>query len=204
MVEILSIIGAVINLIGQFQYINYIIKKKVILNKATWGVLAVITFLQAGTYIEIVRSGNLWLATTSIIVATSFAFIFLYSFFNSRYAKLASTDKLLFIASIITVAIWHFTGDVITAHFILVIAIVVSYIPTVKGLFQGILREKPGPWFIGSIAYIFVVAAVLVESGLTNLPALIYPVVVGLFLNIFIGILAMLQNAGRIKNPLNT
>ncbi len=204
MVETLSIVGALINLFSQFQYINYVIKKKIILNKATWGVLAVITCLQAGTYIEIVRSGNPWLATTSIIVATSFTFIFLYSFIKSRYAKITSMDKLLFIASLITVAIWKFSGDVVAAHLILVMAIVISYMPTVSGLIKGTLRERPSPWFVGSVAYIFVVSAVLVESGVTNWPALMYPVIVGLFLNSFIGFLAVLQNRGYIKKPQHT
>jgi hypothetical protein len=204
MVAILSIIGALINLVGQLQYIYYVINKKIILNKATWGVLAVITCLQAGTYIEIVRSGNLWLATTSVIVATSFTFIFLYSFIKSRYAKITPMDKLLFVASLLTLAIWQFTGDAVVAHIVLVVAIVISYMPTVSGLIRGTLREKPSPWFVGSVAYIFVVAAVLVESGLTNLPALMYPIVVGLVLNTFIGFLAVLQNTGLLKEPQQT
>jgi hypothetical protein len=80
MVLTLSIIAGLINAISQLQYIYYLVSKKIILNKATWGISATMMCLQAGSYYQVVKTGNPWIATSSIIVAISFVFIFLYSF----------------------------------------------------------------------------------------------------------------------------
>src|SRR3989344_7119365 len=106
MVLFLSIIGALINVGSQLQYIHYLVTKKIILNKVAWGISAIIMFLQAGTYFEIVRNGNPWIAGASIVVAISFIFIFIYSFIHGRYARLTVFDWISLAVGAITIAFW--------------------------------------------------------------------------------------------------
>lgn len=203
MVETLSIIAAIINALSQVQYIVYLVRKKIVLNKVTWGISAVVMCLQASTYYEIVRSGNPWLASASIVVAVSFIFIFLYSFLRGRYAKLTVVDLISLFVGLVTILIWKGTGNPVIAHLFLQSAIVVSFLPTIVGLLQGRLREKPWPWFVGVISYAFVICAVYLQSGVTNWVAFVYPVVVGVVINGFTGLLAMGQDTGYVKKPVD-
>ncbi len=201
MVILFSIIGALINAASLLQYIYYLISKKIILNKSTWIIMAFIMLLQAGTYFEIVRKGNPWIATTNIVVATGFLFIAGYSFIAGRFAKLTKFDILSLFTGLVIIAIWKTTGDVVAAHLILQIAILISYVPTIMGILHGRLREKPIPWLIGAISYFFVIASVLLESGFSNLAALVYPVIIGLGINGLVALLAFKQEKGYIKSP---
>ena len=201
MVLILSIIAGIINAISQLQYIYYLVSKKIILNKATWGISAAMMCLQAGSYYQIVKTGNPWIATSSIIVATSFVFIFLYSFIYGRYAKLSFSDKISFIVGLVTVVLWKLTGNAKMANIILTTAVIISFIPTVIGLFQGRLREKPWPWFVGPLSHLFVVASIFLQSGFSNPVAFAYPLIVGIFMNSFIGFQAIAQDRGYLSVP---
>ncbi len=190
MVELFSIIGALINAGSQLLYIRNIIAKKITLVKATWVILAFIMCLQARTYFEIVRAGNPWIATTNIVVAVSFIFIAIYAFRKKRFARLTTFDVVCLIVGLITVARWKTTRDVVTAHLILQIAVVVSLVPTIVALFQGRAREQAIPWLMTVSSYVFVIAAVLLQSGFSNWAALVYPVVTGVGINGFIALLA--------------
>ncbi len=201
MVQSLSIIGALIGIGGMAQYIGYLVTNKIILNKVTWGISAAIMLLQAGTYFEIVRAGNPWIATNSIIVAVGFMFIFIYSFIYGRYAKLNGVDWVSLAVGIATVVIWKFTGNAKAANLILQTAVVVSFIPTIVGLFQGRLREKPWPWFIGVISYVFIIVAIFLQYGFSNLAAFVYPILIGILINGFIGLQAVGQNLGYLPTP---
>ncbi len=204
MVLILSILAGLINAAGQLQYIYYLVSKKIILNKATWGISAAMMCLQAGSYFYIVKTENPWIATTSIVVAVSFVFIFLYSFVYGRYAQLSSSDKVSLAVGLGVIALWQLTGDAKLANGILVVAVVVSFIPTIIGLFQGRLREKPWPWFIGPCSYVLVVASIFFESGLSNPAAFAYPLIVGIVLNSFVGFQAIAQDRGYLPVPHST
>ncbi len=204
MVLILSIIAGLINAAGQLQYIYYLVNKKIILNKATWGISAAMMGLQAGSYYQVVKTGNPWIATSSIIVAISFLFIFLYSFIYSRYAKLTSSDKVSLGVGLVTVILWRITGDAKIANVILTSAVIISFIPTIIGLFRGRLREKPLPWFIGPFSYLFVVASIFLQSGFSNPVAFAYPLIVGIFMNSFIGFQAIAQDRGYLRVPNST
>jgi hypothetical protein len=148
-----------------------------------------------------VSSGSPWIAAANIVVAISFVFIFLYSFVRGRYAKFTPVDKISLIVGLLTVTVWKLTGDAITAQLILQVAVMISFLPTIVGLFQGNLRERPLPWFIGVLSYFFVTAAVLVQSGISNWPALVYPLIVGVGINGLIGFLAIAQDKEYLKVP---
>lgn len=201
MVRLLSILAAVISAGSQAQYIRYLIAKKIILNKATWGISTAIMVLQAGTYFEIVRTGNPWIAAANIVGALCFVFIFTYSFIYGGYAKLSSTDWVSLIVGLTTIIIWKFTGNAKAANLILQGAILISFLPTIIGLFHGRLRERPWPWFMGVSSNFLVVVAVFLQSGLSNPVALAYPLISGILLNGFIGLQAVGQDLGYIPIP---
>ena len=195
-----SSLAAVIIGISQFQYIFYLLRNHLILNKTTWFISAIVMVLSATSYFDVVKSGNPIIATSSIITAICFIFIFFYALLRGKYAPFSRLDIILLIIASIGIVAWKITNNASTANVVFETTLLVSFIPTATGLIRGSLKEKAAPWFVGVLAGVFSTIAVLSAFGTENPVALVAPII-GMLINGTIGILAFLQNQKILPLP---
>ena len=196
-----SSLAAVIVGVSQFQYIFYLIHNHLILNKTTWFISATVMVLSASSYFNVVKSGNPIIATSSIVTAICFIFIFIYALLRGKLASLSKIDAILLVIASIGVMVWKITGNDSMASAVFQATLFISFIPTAIGLTKGSLKEKAAPWLVGVFAGVFSTIAVLFAYGTKNPVALSYPIIT-MLINGTIAILAFLQ--GRKILPLPT
>ena len=150
-------------------------------NPATWLIWVVVGVMNLVSYYSVVRGNILeWIMTpcgTLGMIA-----IFIYALLKGKFGKVGATEIICIILAIIVGIIWKTRGPVV-ANISLQVIFAISFYPTAAGLIKGRLRERPLPWALASMSYIFLVLTVLCNFTGDDWTKLVYPIVNGVFGN---------------------
>ncbi|MFW0862743.1 MAG: hypothetical protein ACKKL6_04140 [Candidatus Komeilibacteria bacterium] len=160
-------------------------------NPATWLIWLMVMVINAFTYTFIV--GDLYKALIAITASIMIGFTMVYALLNGRFGKLGQMEQITLIACIIIGVFWRLGGDTSVAHLLLQVILLVSFIPTLVGLLKKTLTERPLPWLLAVMAYVFQMSAlIIVWDG--NWISLVYPFVNGILGNGSVALLAIKLN----------
>jgi hypothetical protein len=163
-------------------YVLQLVKGSSIPNPATWIIWLIIGVINLLTYFLVVEH-NLLRSLTLLVVTSGILVVTVYSLVRGRFAKLRLLDIVCFLLALMIVVLWRVTGDPILANLILQVVYIISFIPTILGLHQGILKEKPWPWILAVGGYVFMIAATMVSWTNQSWPALAHPIINGVIGN---------------------
>ena len=162
-------------------------------NPATWFIWLLVMILNGATYVAMV--GNNLKSFIAIIVPIAQILMFVYLTGRKKFAKIGKTDVLILVLVFIIGIFWKITNNPKLSNLLLQTIILFSFWPTAKGLIWGSLKERPTPWMIATLVYLFTIIANLIDyNGLANL---VYPVINGIIGNGSIGVIAIIKNSGR-------
>jgi len=198
---ILSSAAALVQMFSQLKYIHNLIKNKIVLNSTTWFVVVLVQLLSTSAFYLMVSKSNPVIATSTIIAAVGVIFTFIFALVKGKFAKMEIADKVSLVLALITTAVWFVSKSAEYASLLIQATYVIAFTPTIIGLLRGTLREKAFPWFLSSAAGGCIVAAVIASSGFSNIMSILHPLVIGVFLNGVIGVIAILQDKNLIKKP---
>lgn len=153
--------------------------------------------VNAFTYQEVLQDNpvkGLLAYVTLICVVT----MFLYALKTGKFTKPNVLDIFIFCIAISIAIFWKTTGNAFVSQVLLQTILFVSFIPTIKGLLSGEAREKPKPWLIAVLAYIFSITSILWEWN-GNWIELAFPIVNGILGNGIVGVIAFKQSLSRAK-----
>lgn len=191
MSDIFSWIGSAFTFLSMSLYFRQVVQGVSTPNPATWLIWLAIGILNTVTYFLMV--GNL-LRSLVLVVVTGWIFVVtIYSLFFGKFAPLKKLEILTLIIAFFVGILWKSTGNPILANLILQIVYVISFVPTLVGLYHGTLREEHWPWSLAMVAYFFMILAVMADWTHMQWVALVHPVVNGLIGNGLVTWLALRQ-----------
>lgn len=183
---ILSVLGGVLQLVAFAIYNKQILKGLSKPNAATWTLWMFTSTLNCITYIIMsgdVVKGFLPIASTVACIAT-----FFYALKKGKLSKLNGWDTTVLALGLVSAVVWWIFRSATYANLILQICILVSFIPTYRTVWNDYRTEKALPWFLWSLAYVFVLVAVILRWR-GQVQDLVYPINC-FVLHLIVGILA--------------
>ena len=186
---IISSVAGIIQLLAFWIYNQNSIKGKTSPNIVSWGLWAGITCLNFTSYQSM---SNDWVKSI-LPTASSFACIFTFAvlfFGKNKKIKLGIFDGIALIIGVVSVGIWFFSQSAMYANVVLQLAVLVGFIPTVRGVLKNPKNENPIPWLMWSVAYTLSSLVVFIRwHGQLN--DLVYPIVVGVIMHTTITLLSL-------------
>lgn len=156
-------------------------------NTATWTLWVILTVLNLASYKAM--SGDIVKAILPLASSLAGIVTFIFAIAKGKLSRLGKFDSLALIIGLVSGGTWWYYNSATFANLILQAAIVVSFIPTYRGVWQDPKMEKALPWFIWASAYVLTIAVVFLRWR-DQYQDLVYPLN-GLILHTIVGMLAM-------------
>jgi len=182
------LLGVIAGLMHVFAFIIYhrqMLKGFSCPNIATWTLWVFISTLNCISYIvmsESIVKGFLPIASTLALYL-----VFSASLFKGKFSRLDSSDEIALIIGVFSLFIWWAYRSAVYANLLLQICIIISFIPTYRGIWKDPNKEKAWPWFVWSLAYIIQIIIVFLEWKAWY--QLVYPINC-LVLHLIVGLLS--------------
>jgi hypothetical protein len=192
MVEMLSIAGGLIEIAAFYFYFRSVAANTSTPNIATWLIWLVIFLMNTITYFMVAR-GNWWQSLVTIVAAGGVFFIFLYSLFRGKFAKVGAMEITCLTAALIIGIVWKTTEDAVLANLLLQFIYVISFLPMIIGLARGTLRERVLPWALAFSAYVPTIIIIIINWSSSDWVGLVHPIVNGVMGNGAIILLVLLK-----------
>jgi len=190
--QINEILGLISGLIIIPVYVSYFLQTKnghSIPNPATWSIWLAVMLLNSATYSRMV--GNFFESFLAIIVPVLLAIMLVYFVTLKKFAPLGKTEKVVLVLTFSIGILWKLT-DATVSNLCLQVILLISFYPTVRGLVQNGLKEKPLPWLLGVTAYLFLIAANLMDFH-GDYAKLVFPIVNGVVGNGTVAVIAIMK-----------
>lgn len=130
-------------------------------NAATWGIWAVGATLNAASYFFM--NGDFVKSLLPIIGSLACIWVFVLSLIKGRLSRPDWKDMAALAAGLLCLIVWQVFKSVAYANLSLQFGLIVSIIPTVRGVARNPRVEKAIPWFMWGCAYALMLGAVAVR-----------------------------------------
>ena len=174
--------------------------KKTDANAATFLIRAVAAWINLATYFE--GSQTTYVRSSVLIVSSvSLSILCLVSFWTGRLKMVKWTEVscLILALSVGFVWKWQKATDPVTANLLMQGILVISFIPQIKGSYTLTDKQTSATWIWATVAYYFMLVALLVDPHGYKLFQLVNPIVPGIIGNGALAILARRQERIRRK-----
>lgn len=158
---LLAVVGLALYLGSFAYYISLVIRGGVSPNASTWLIWAFLGFANALTYLSL--SGDWIKSTNAFGGALANALTFLIALKLGRFYRLALVDKVIAIIGLVAVAVWLVNKHAPYANGLVLSCVVISTIPTLRGVWERPNREKPLPWLLLAGSFIFPLLVVILR-----------------------------------------
>lgn len=151
-VVVLSLLAGCLHLIAVGIYNKQMLKGTSQPNTATWSLWAFLIVLNVSSYA--VMSGD-WVKSV-LPAAGAFASVatFLFSLYKGKLSKLDRLDTFALGIGIVSGLAWWYYKSATFANLILQVSIVISFVPTYRGVLKDPRKERALPWYLWSTAYL--------------------------------------------------
>lgn len=193
MQEVLQVLGSLLMVATGFIYLNQVKNNQSTPNPGTWGILFIVLGLNAATYLTVVDN-NYFKAIIVIVSFLVIGAITIYSLIKGKFSVITGFDKLVLIISLLVGVLWQITDDARLSNILMQLIIFLTFIPIVRGLWCGYLKEKMLPWNLAVVAYTFQMISLLMDFQGDYLQ-LCYPFINGVLGNGLIPIILIIKKA---------
>lgn len=154
----LALVSLLIYLTAFGLYIRQMIRGHSKPNPATWGMWVFIVFLNSASYS--VMTGDWVKALTTYAGCLAMSVTFLFALKKGKFSRLSGFDWLLMFLGFSSILVWWVRRDAMYANLLLQVCIIVSFIPTYRGVWRNPRNERPLPWLLFSFGYIVAIVVV--------------------------------------------
>lgn len=158
---LLSVTAGVLHLIAFAVYNRQMIAGASVPNTATWTLWTFLTVLNVSSYqamsADWVKSILPGLSSLACILT------FMFAVWKGKLSKLDLLDATVLAIGVISGFVWWYYQSAMYANLILQGAVALSFVPTLRGVWNDPSCEKALPWWIWSSAYIFLIAVVMIR-----------------------------------------
>jgi hypothetical protein len=184
---VLGLIAGSMHVVAFGIYNKQLFKGESVPNPATWLLWAIGTVLNLLTYFHMTRDWVKSLLPTMSSVACLATFVVALA--KGKLSKPSAGDWSFFGFGLVALIIWKALGSAAYANLWLQLSVAVSFVPTFHGVWREPRKERCLPWFIWSVAYVFLFATVVMrwQGGWITV---VYPVN-GFVMHLIVGVLAL-------------
>jgi len=192
-VAVLGFTAGIMHITAFYLYYKQTLRKVSNPNAATWILWFAISLFNCVTYGDMSENVALiFLPAMSTAGCMTAAIIF---FYKGSLSKLDFLDSTALGLGLIAAFVWFRCQSAEYGNLILQPSIIISFIPTYRGVIKENTEKNPLPWFIWTAAYILQIGLViLLWDG--NFLKFAYPVNC-FFLHIGVGALSLIKNSER-------
>lgn len=148
----LAIIAAVLHGTAYCIYVFQVYGGDSVPNPASWTVWMILATLNALTFWKGSKSA---LATAQFFTgAVASAIVWAYSLVADRFTPLDTMGWIVLLSCLIVIIIWKSTGKATYANIVIGIILIVSFVPTVLGVWKDPSVEEALPWGIWTLAFL--------------------------------------------------
>lgn len=193
---ILGVAAGLIHVVAFIIYHKQMLQRTSRPNRATWTLWVFISTLNCISYI--VMSGDIIKGLLPIASTTACIVVFVVSLFKGKLSRLDLEDYIALVFGFVSLFVWWAYRSATYANLLLQVCIVISFIPTYRGVWKDPSNEKSLPWFVWASAYILTITVVFLRwQG--QYQDLVYPINC-LLLHGGVGILTLRKPKGGFEN----
>ncbi len=179
--NILMVIASLVLLSVPVLYLIKTTQGLITPNPITFGVRSIVSVMNLVTYFlttgkDPFKSSVTFASTVGLIT------ILIYSFWRGKFSKVNWFDITSGIIAFMVAILWKFSNDPVIANLCLQSAMLIAFVPAVRGVLAGIAREQVLPWAIATFAYTMMTVALFFDRG-TTWQQLVHPIFVGILGN---------------------
>lgn len=161
-------------------------------NPITWFIWVVVMTMNVFSYHVIVK-GNWTEMVLAIVTTLGVISIFGYSLWKGKFQRVEVADGIALVLAVIVGVVWKTTENVVLSNAALQVVLLISFLPTIRGIYQEEIKDHPLPWTIAVVSYGFQILTVLSSSAGWHWAELCYPIVNGILGNGSVAVVAFLQ-----------
>lgn len=159
--QILSILAAAVLLVAYVDYFRHTSRGTATPNSASWSLWVVLIILNAVAYgIMTGDSVKAYLSAASSVAAIA---VFLNALVRGKFQRLNKWDTAVFFLGLLAMFAWWKFNSAIYGHFILLLCLFISFIPTIRGVWENPRNEPPRPWLTWGGAFLILILVVLMR-----------------------------------------
>ncbi|MFH0892327.1 MAG: hypothetical protein V1867_06120 [Candidatus Falkowbacteria bacterium] len=160
---IFSVIAALLHGTSYFLYNLQAKSGKSTPNIASWGIWVFLAALNAFSFREM--SGQTVLALQFFTGSVACALTFLYVLSIGKFSRPKPREVAALALGLLSVAVWWIFRSASGANMIVLLALVISFIPTWEGVWSDPFKETPLTWVLWTAAYGFTIVAIIIMRG---------------------------------------
>lgn len=176
MQELTVVLGITAALLHGIAYVLYSVQTKLGYSKpniATWSIWTFLATLNAFSYREM--SGDAIVALQFFTGSVACTLTFVYAMIIGKFSWPKQSDWWCFALGLLAMLVWWIFRSATGANMIILVAALVSFIPTYMGVARDPFRETPGPWVLWTFAFLVTTINVVLRED--KLVALVMPTV---------------------------
>lgn len=181
MISILLVIASAILLVVPILYLAKTAQGKITPNPVTFFIRSVVSVMNLTTYFQ-TNGHNVWKSSVTLVSTVGLVTIFLYAFSRGKFSKVNRFDVTSGAIAIMVAVFWRLSGDPVVANLLLQTALLISFIPAIRGVCTGAAKEQVLPWALATTTYVLMTLAIALDPSSTW-QQLIHPICVGILGN---------------------
>lgn len=166
MQELTIALGLTAALLHGVAYVLYNVQAKLgksSPNAASWSVWAFLATLNALSYREM--SGDLVATLQFFTGSVACVLTFLYVLTIGKFSRLKPKEWGLFALGLLATVVWWKLRSATGANMIVLVAFLISFIPTFEGVWRDPFKETPRSWTLWTLALLITTTNVVLRDG---------------------------------------
>jgi len=179
--NILLVVASIILLVVPVLYLVKTAQGKITPNPVTFLVRSVVSVMNLVTYF-LTNGQDPWKSSVTFASTSGLLSIFFYAFYRGKFSRINWFDIVAGVIAIVVGVMWKLSKDPVLANLFLQTAMLVSFIPAIRGVLVGVAKEQVLPWALATTTYVLMTTALMLDPS-TTWQQFIHPVCVGLLGN---------------------
>ncbi len=166
MQELTIALGLTAALLHGVAFILYNVQSKIGQSKpnaASWSIWAFLSTLNALSYREM--TGDVVATLQFFTGSVGSILTFLYVLIIGKFSKLKPGEWGLFALGLLATLVWWKFRSATGTNMIVLVAVIISFIPTLEGVWRDPFRETPRSWILCTLAFLVATTNVVLRDG---------------------------------------
>ncbi len=182
MANFLFFLASAILLVVPVLYLVKTVQGKVTPNPVTFLLRSVVAVMNLVTYF-LTNGEDVWKSSVTIVSTAGLVSIFLYAFYRGKFSRINAFDIVAGTIAAMVAVMWRMSSDQdpVQANLLLQSAMLISFVPAIRGVLAGVAKEEVLPWALATTTYVLMTTALVLTSATWQ--EFVHPVCVGILGN---------------------
>ena len=157
----LSVAACSIQVLAYILYVRMSRSGSIVPNMTMWTIGLALVLLNASTYVTM--TGDLVKAALPIVSSCAYMWMYAQIVRRGSFGHIDTTNAIIVVLGVAASLVWYLLRSAMYVNFILVGAIVISFVPLFRSAWRDPSTEKPLPWSMWTSAYAISLVVVMLR-----------------------------------------